>query len=114
MKDGGKKIYETVMLPADKFDKAGFVRLPSKEQAKADDEFFLVREVLYLKEGNPELFRTHYRIVRRRDAKTLGESVHYIRRGGDFPGPWHPSSLACPEIGSQPALELDVFVRAQS
>lgn len=105
-KDGGNKVYEVVVLPP---DKGALPRIPRKEYATAADEYYVVQEVTYLKQGNPELHRSRYRIVRRSDGKTIGESIYYVRRGGDLPGPWHASSLVCPEIGSLPRLESAVF-----
>ena len=42
--DGGIKVYETVRLPAEKFDPYGNVRVPSKARAKPKDEYFFERE----------------------------------------------------------------------
>lgn len=109
--DGGIKVYETVKLPADKFDKYGVVRIPSKNDAKPADQYYYDRDTTYFKTGNPEIWRSHHQIIRASDGKVLGESVQYARRGGDIHGPWHKSSFGCPDIGTQPSLENSIFVK---
>jgi hypothetical protein len=113
-KDGGIKVYETVKLPPDKFDQSGNVRIPSKQNATSSDEYFYQWDIDYLKKGNPELSRDHFKIIRRKDGKLLGELVSYGRGGGDLPGPWHDSSYHCPESGNQPGLEKRIFLRENS
>jgi hypothetical protein len=110
-KDGGIKVYETVKVPAEMFDRYGIVRVPSKQDAKASDEYYYERETTYLRTGNPAMWRSHHRIIRTSDGKVLGESIHYARRGGDIPGPWHESSFGCPDVRDQPSLENSIFVR---
>jgi hypothetical protein len=110
--DGGVKVYETVKLPPEKFDKFGAPMIPSKEQAKPEDSYFYEWNLEYLKKGNPSLVRSHTRVIRRKDSKVLGESVRYGRGGGDFPSPMQDSSLMCPPISAdQPSLETLVFHR---
>ena len=57
--DGGIKVYETVPLPADRFDKFGKpnFRIPSKEYLKPQDEYFYTLDIFYYREGNPEVSR---------------------------------------------------------
>lgn len=102
-KDGGVKVYETVILPAERFDKYGNVHIPSKNFAKPTDEYYYESKNQYFQKGNadqtgnPDIFQYNFRIVRHLDGKIMGESISYIRRGGGLPGPWHPSSFSCPE-----------------
>ena len=111
-KDGGIRVYETVALPPEKFDKYGAVHIPSKRDAKPADEYYYELDIQYLKTGNPEMSRSDYRIVRRSDGKVLGEMVRYGRGGGDMPGPWHESSFTCPPIAAdQPTIEGSVFLK---
>lgn len=110
--DGGIKVYERVRLPAERFDKYGNLRIPSKENAKPDDEYYYELDIHYYRKGNPELSRDHFKIFRRSDQKLLGESIRYGRGGGDMLGPWHGSSFVCPEISSnQPSLEKSIFLK---
>lgn len=98
--DGGIKIYETVSLAPDKFDKWGNVNIPEEGKLKFFEikpDYYWNNEMKYLKKGDPDLYRDLYRIFRRIDKKLLGESIRYARRGGDLPGPWHNSSYSCPE-----------------
>lgn len=111
-KDGGIKVYETVRLPPDKFDRYGNLKINSKDDINESDSYYYIREISYLKKGDPELWRTHVVIVRRNDKKILGESIRYTRRGGDIPGPWHPSSFVCPDIEkTSPSLEKSIFIQ---
>lgn len=101
-KDGGVKVFETVKLPAEKFDKWGMVNFykPAQGENALGPEYVYKSEATYYRRDNPEMWRTHAQVMRRLDGKLLSESVSYSRRGGDLPGPWHPSSFACPkEIG---------------
>jgi hypothetical protein len=107
--DGGIKVYETVILPPERFDKYGVVLIPSKEKVSAADEYFYEWEVQYIKNGNPQLSKSHHRFIRVSDGKLLGESIRYTRRGGDIPGPWHASSFTCPELTEHPSLEQTIF-----
>ncbi len=110
--DGGIKVYEVVAVPSNRFDAYGSVYVPHEKTAKPSDDFYYAREVTYYRRGNPEMWRSHSRVYRRSDNKLLGEAVHYARRGGDMPGPWHPSSFACPAHADITDLTRKVFVRA--
>ena len=112
-KDGGVKVYETVELPAEMFDKWGMVNFyrPTQGENALGLEFLLSWNVSYLKTGNPSLYRSHTQIFRRSDDKLLGESVGYSRGGGDLPGPWQPSSYSCPETYGQVPLLKEIFTK---
>lgn len=111
--DGGVKVYEKVVLPPSRFDKNGVINIPSKNDAKSSDDFYYESGTNYLKKGDPDLRRDHTKIIRRSDGKILGESIYYARRGGDIPGPWHPSSFGCPQIGSEPSMESSIFLKGE-
>ncbi|MBX3677248.1 MAG: hypothetical protein KF853_09530 [Rhodocyclaceae bacterium] len=111
-KDGGIKVYETVKLPPEKFDKYGVVRIPFKQDAKPEDEYYYEWKVHIYVEGNPSLRRDHFLVIRKSDSKLLGEAISYARRGGDMPGPWHPSSFRCPEDSGNSILHQRVFIKA--
>lgn len=114
-KDGGVRVYETVRLPAEKFNQWGQpnfqIPITPYTKLKDGDEYYLEWEILYLKQGNPSLWRSHHRLIRRSDHKLLGENIMYARSGGDLPGPWHGSSHKCPEPSQPPYLESSVFIR---
>jgi len=95
--DGGIKVYENVKLPVDKFEKDGSIRILAKWLVRPNDEYYYESSKHYLKKGNPEMWQSNYKVYRRSDNKLLGESVLYVRRGGDMPGPWHDSSFSCPK-----------------
>jgi hypothetical protein len=97
--DGGIKVYETVKLPAEKFDKRwNFINFykPTEDENALGPEYLFKRNQHYYRQGNPEMSRIHYQIFRRSNGKLLGETVLYGRGGGDIPGPWHDSSFTCP------------------
>jgi hypothetical protein len=110
--DGGVKVYEKVSLPSDRFDKYGIVSVPERGKATPADKYFYETKQDILVKGNPELWRWHATLQRREDLKVLGESVSYTRRGGDLPGPWHPSSFTCPENVGIVAVKRAVFTKA--
>ena len=112
-RDGGMKIYETVALPAEQFDQWGVLKTfrPTEKENSLGPDYAYLSESTYFRRGNPEMWRSHVSIVRRRDGKVLGETVRYSRRGGDAPGPWADSYFSCPPIDpSQPDLLRRVFV----
>jgi hypothetical protein len=90
--DGGVKVYETVRLPADKFDelkRRNFV-LPDKLAAKPTDEYYVETDRHFYRQGNPEMSRRQYKIIRSSDHKTLGELVFLWARwrGYTWPLAW--------------------------
>ena len=97
VKDGGIKVYETVKLPAERFDQWGMV----KPYDPTQKENALGVEYLY-----------RHQVFRRSDGKLLGETISYGRGGGDMPGPWEPSSYHCPPTSesSEIALFKKIFV----
>jgi hypothetical protein len=115
--DGGITVYEKVTLPPEEFDKYGVFRIRFKRQATPADKYYLEIHTRYYRQGGydePSLWRDEYLVVRRRDEKVLGKLVTYVRRGGDIPGPWHPTSYSCPPRGKGPSLEASVFVKGDS
>lgn len=109
--DGGIKVYETVPLTPDLLDWAGRIWISDKAQAKPADKYYTETAIHYYRQGNPELSRRQYRIIRRSDEKVLGELIFYGRGGGDLPGPWHDSSFTCPKPTEIPNFESSVFVK---
>jgi hypothetical protein len=111
-KDGGVRVYETVKLPTERFDKWGNVGIHEKGYAKPTDEYYYESEVQYYREGNPTLLRSRSWVVRRSDGKVLGEAISYGRSGGDLPGPWHGSSFHCPPIAdAEGKIESSIFLK---
>jgi hypothetical protein len=107
--DGGVKVYETVVLPPEKFDKYGNVNLREKKYLTARDEYYSESETLALVSGNPRLLLNKFRVIRRADGEVMAEAIMYGRGGGDLAGP-HPSSFTCPSIAeSVGKLESSVF-----
>jgi hypothetical protein len=119
-KDGGVKVYETVTLPPEMFDKLGhpFPGWPNRSQEdRLGPDYRYVEETIYLKQGDPlrgegRLRQTSERIYRRADGKLMGEAVSYGRSGGDFIAFAHPTSRHCPVYQSDSeGLIKSVFLR---
>ena len=112
--DGGIKVYEQVALSKDKFNQYGQVNFyrPTQGEYSLGPEYLVRRDVHYYRQGNPEMSRLHYQVIRRADSKLLGESIRYGRGGGDMPGPWHGSSFSCPnpKEGIENSLLKSIFV----
>jgi hypothetical protein len=113
--DGGVKVYETVALPAEMFNEWGQINFyrPDKGEDALGREYAFKSERAYIRRGNPEMWRSHYELVRRSDGKTLGTSTSYSRRGGDMPGPWHESSFGCPENRGDVPFLTSIFVKQE-
>lgn len=109
--DGGIKVYETVKLPAERFDKYGQIRVPAKWLGKPEDEYYSESSTNYLIRGNPEMWKFHFKLYRRSDEKLIGETISYTRIGGDIPGPWHSSSFQCPQKEDSGYLIREIFIK---
>ena len=112
--DGGVTVYESISNHASAY-RSGTIRIPSKELARPEDAYYYEWNTVYLKGGRAEsgeadLVRSQIRLYRASDGKLLGESIGYTRRGGDIPGPWHPSHFTCSEDSGLTALLKGVFV----
>jgi hypothetical protein len=108
-KNDGITVYETVKLPAERFTKRGSIRIPAKSLAKPEDEYYYDASRVSIRKEYPEIWQSLIKIYRRADGKLLGEAVSYARRGGDIPGPWHPSSFRCPEEAGLNNLKKQIF-----
>ena len=102
-KDGGIKVYETVILPAPMFNKYGQPEIGlSKNKPSQNGLYFDLNIEDLVGNHNSSairdlvVMRSKTKIVRNSDRKTLGEKISYTRRGGDAAGPWHPSHYTCP------------------
>lgn len=115
-KDGGVRVYETVELPAEKFNQWGQINFekPTQGENTLGPEYLVKEETRFLRAENmqPTIFRYQYQVFRRSDGKLLGEMIFYSRRGGDLPGPWHPSSFSCPD--STKGVLANLFIKTNS
>ncbi len=120
--DGGIRVYETVELPPDKFDKHGqinFYRPTQGENALGLEYIFQWDRRNYIKrdsEQGPQeiaIRQNHFKIIRKSDMKLLGDFVLYSRIGGDLPGPWEPSSYRCPGLETNENILIHrIFVKS--
>ncbi|MDD5385112.1 MAG: hypothetical protein PHG89_09575 [Gallionella sp.] len=122
--DGGIKVYETVKLSADKFNKYGQINFykPTQGENTLGPEYIYKWDIHYYKKGEPavngaqetSMRRDHIKITRKSDMKLLGEVVMYNRGGGDLPGPWVPSSYHCPDRleATEGILMNQIFIKS--
>ena len=109
--DGGIKAYETVRLPAERFEKDGSIYIPAKWLVKPADGYYIENSTIHLITGNPELLKLHSWVYRETDKRLLGESISYMRRGGSIPGPWHSPAFYCPQIEDSGYLVKKIFIK---
>ena len=98
--DGGVKIYERVTLSAENFGPNGEVfpqyqHLTSKG-GQLGTEYRNELTSTEIVSGSPSLTRWRSTVVRTTDSKLLGESIVYVRRGGDFYSLSPDSVHSCP------------------
>lgn len=110
-KDGGIKVYETVKLPAERFDEYGQIRIPYKEITKPEDDYYYESSRIFIEAGYTQVWRSHIKVYRNTDKKIIGEAISYARRGGDIPGPWHSTSFRCPEEAGLNNLKNQIFIK---
>lgn len=122
--DGGIRVYETVTLPPEMFDRWGDP-FPSWRQKNLEDrlgpDYRYIRETVYLKHGDPisffsegELRQYNEKIIRLSDGKLLGQSILYGRLGGDMILLGHPSSKRCPVFrNANESLIRSVFLKSR-
>ncbi len=114
-KDGGIRVFETVKLPAEYFNQWGqpnFYDPTGGEYALGKEYIYKMKKTLY-RDKDPAISKREYRVFRREDGKLLGESVSYVRGGGDLPGFWHPSSFRCPKEGGVIPLFVKIFQQSE-
>lgn len=80
-------MYETVRLPASKFDQHEQIRIPHKKTVKPKDEFYYESSRNYLVRENPGRYQLHFKVYRTSGNELLGKSIAYAGRGGDMPEP---------------------------
>lgn len=115
-KDGGIRVFETAALPPGRARDANELFVPLETNAKPTDNYFLKWKVTWIvrptgRMDDLDVSRDYLGLVRRSDQKLLGESVSYLRRGGDPPGPWEPTFYRCPHAEATLELTHQVFAR---
>jgi hypothetical protein len=121
-KDGGVKVYETVTLPPEMFDRFGnpFPGWPNRAEIdRLGPDYRYVVERIYLKRGDPiqlfskgELIQRVERIFRVSDGKLMGQWILYNRIGGETILLGHPSGKICPDYkNANETLIRSVFLK---
>lgn len=102
--DGRSVVYETVNLPADKFDANGRVLIPTSGKDDANFGYYASLEQITLsgpgQAPGAQLLRTVYRIVRTADKKVMAEHIFYTRSGGNWleGAPGGADGKSCPGV----------------
>lgn len=103
-KDGGIKVYETVILPKERFNQWGQFVVLEKRIMKPDDEYYTVWKTTDIigKHNSSDIFKLtvyqhYFAMYRVADNKLLSEAIGYSRRGGDPFGALMPSAYSRPE-----------------
>lgn len=109
--DGGIKVYETVKLPAFRFEKDGSIYIPSKQIKKPKDKYYYESSDVFLSKGNPEMWQSHYKVYRASDKKIARREHCLYKAGGDIPGPWMETSFMCPEKAGTSHLMMQIFIK---
>lgn len=121
-KDGGVRVYEKVVLPAEMFDEngdpfPGWTSRPPEQRLGSD--YQLDYQTTYIKQGEPlkgegRLSRHYWKVMRKIDRKILGEGISYGRSGGDFIVLGHFTSKSCPiQFEESRALIHSVFIKEE-
>jgi len=107
-KDGGIKVYETVTLPAEKFNKRGFITFwdPTQKENTLGPEYIYVGGTTYLRKGNPNIRKHHTQIFRKSDMNLLGEVTYYDRDGRGLAS---GSEFRCPAATNSITLITKIF-----
>ncbi len=102
--DGRSVVYETVNLPADKFDANGRVLLPQGALYERNFGYYASFEQKTLagpgQAPGARLLRSVYRIVRSADKKVMAEHLFYTRGGGNWleGAPGGDDGKSCPGV----------------
>jgi hypothetical protein len=111
-KDGGIIVNESVAIDRAQFQVWGGIGdvlgVPNESERRLDIPFYRRTKDENLHDWNPRVMRIETEYIRRRDEKTLGKSIYYFRRGGDFPSWAHESSFGCDK--SDVPIEKIIFV----
>lgn len=107
--DGGVKVYERAERPSPNFRLAPRIYGPNAPYYLESSE-----KVLQESKGTPvtgeyRFTRSHKKVIRAADGTVLGESISYIRFGGDLANPFHPSGEYCPHLGAHQSLDEQVL-----
>lgn len=109
--DGGVRVYQTVKLPEEMFDKWGMVNFyrPNQGEESLGKDYVFVGKTTVIRNDNPRIWSDQYQVYQRKSMKLLGETISYSRLGGDVPGPWHKSSFGCPQGAGDASLIRQIF-----
>jgi hypothetical protein len=120
-KDGGIKVYETVTLSPDEYERIlfGSVILAKSQEDYYGTEYRFLSQSEHLvgkdgdaERGRGELIRHYSAVYRKSDNRLLGESIRYARGGGDFfTFGFQPSGNSCPRL--RVGLGHSIFVKGE-
>lgn len=91
------------------FNQWGQVHVPAERFVTKDSDYFYTSEHYHPDKSNKKITKIHFKIYKKSENVLLGESISYLRIGGDFIGPWHESSYICPLKSGNVDLAGEIF-----
>jgi hypothetical protein len=107
--DGGIKVYKKIKLPPEMFNQRRQAHVPAERFMTKESDYFYTSEYSHPDKSNSKITRIHFKIYKRNEKLLLGESISYLRIGGDFIGPWQESSYTCPPKSGNVDLAGEIF-----
>lgn len=99
-KDGGVKIYEKLHVTKTDIENLGRVgggiAIPIKRLADPNAPVYAINQITHIRDKDPEVWRSEWRIIRRKDQAVIAIEVSYHRAGGDAVVVDQPSGYTCP------------------
>ena len=99
-KDGGVKIFEKLHVTKTDIDNLGRVggeiAIPIKRLANPNAPVYAINQITHIRDNNPEVWRSEWRFIRRKDQAVIALEVSYHRSGGDAVVVDQPSGYTCP------------------
>lgn len=109
-KDGGIKVFVRDSPPAELLKSDGTIDLDALAYPKTPQRYYLERTSIDIQPGDPHIFRSELRLVRRIDNKLLGIVVVYYRGAQNQGLPLLArASHRCPDINGPADLIQAVF-----
>jgi hypothetical protein len=118
-KDGGGKVYETVIVPKNSFNERGdFTGLRFGKDTQPISDYYMVFEKNYISPytsgevGGLSVIRHITKVYRQKDNKLLGEQYIYERGGGDVFAIDASSSHSCKQGWTGGEIQEQIFLKA--
>lgn len=106
--DGGVVVYEQIRLSKSDIERRvlpigsdGKIGVTVRNLAHPEAPVYAERSSVVLNEGEPQVTRVQWTVLRRADGAVVARWITYGRTGGDFPTVIaHPSGYSCPDAAT--------------